>query len=215
MPSFAASLTKSVTVQGTGKVEAAPNIAVVRLGISQDGLTIPPLEKAVRDQMNAVLESLKANGVSAQDIQTQSFQVFPKMEWNANTGSHRVGYTVSNQLKVTVRNLDSLGSVLSSALSAGANQVSGPEFDVENRTKFEAAALAGAMRDARIKAAALAESAGAALGPVLTISENTASFPVRPMMAAMAAATPAEPIQTGQETITASVTVTFALVPSR
>lgn len=202
----------TVTVQGTGKAELAPDIAVIRLGVSQEGPEIPPLEKAVRERMRAMIDKLQSNGVPIRDIQTQSFQVYPKIAWNSTTGSqHRDGYTVSNQIKVTLHQLDKVGELLSLTLDAGANEVNGPEFSLENPSKAEAAALSDAMNNAHLKATTLAHTAGVALGPVISISENTSSFPIRPMFAKAASAPSAEPIEPGQETFTATVTVTFAL----
>ena len=205
---------RRITVQGQGKISGVPDQARIQVMVTEDGLKVDAVTQEVRRRMDAVMKTLKAQGVADKDLQTQVYRVTPKMEWK-NGRSSRVGYTVSNQVEVKIHDLKKTGALLAAVQDAGANDINGPQFEFENPQELERKALAEALKDAKAKAALLAESAGATLGEVLTIDEGASYRPgPRPMMAmrAMAAAPAAEePIASGEETVQASVSVTFSL----
>jgi hypothetical protein len=219
-PSFAAEpgkIERHVAVQGQGKIEAVPDQVRLWLEVSEQGSRVDQVTQEVRRKIDAVLKAVKAQGVAEKDLQTQAYQVSPQMEWK-NGKSTRVGYSASNRVEVTIRDLKKTGATLSAALDAGANNVNGPQFSFENPQALERKALDLAMEDARAKAALLAQAAGASLGEVLTIDEGNLTPPVprpfyaRALMAGAAAqAAQPEPIEQGQETVQATVHVTFAL----
>ena len=165
--------------------------------------------------MEAILKALRAQGVADKDIQTQVYQVVPKMEWKSGR-ANRIGYTVANQVEVKLHDLKKIGAVLSAVTDAGANNVLGPQFEFAEPQEMERKALAMALADAKAKAALLAQAAGATLGEVAKIEENPAYRPgPRPMMAMEArmaqTASPEQPIASGEETVEAMVTASFIL----
>lgn len=206
---------RHISVQGHGKVSAVPDQARLQVMVTEEGKTVDVVTQEVRKKMEAVLQAIKAQGLADKDIQTQWYRVSPKMEWR-NNRSVRTGYTASNQVQVTIHDLKKTGLVLDAVQDAGANDVNGPEFGFENPQALDHKALAEALQEAKAKAALLAQTAGASLGEILTIDEGTAYRPgPRPMMAmkaALAAApAPEEPIAAGEETVEATVSVSFAL----
>jgi uncharacterized protein YggE len=205
---------RRITVQGQGKISAVPDQARIQVMVTEDGPKVDSVTAQVRQKMDAVLKVIKGQGIADKDIQTQYYRVSPKMEWR-NGRSNRVGYTVSNQVEVKIHDLKKTGTLLSAVQDAGANDISGPQFEFENPRDLERKALAQALLDAKAKAALLAETAGATLGDVQTIDEGASFRPSpRPMipMRAMSAAAPAEePIAAGEETIQANITASFAL----
>jgi uncharacterized protein YggE len=208
---------RRVSVQGLGKVTAPPDIARFRIEVTEEGPRVEAVTQEVRKKMERVLKALKAQGIADKDIQTQAYRVAPKVEWQ-NGRSKRTGFTGSNQVEATVRELSKAGAVLAAALDAGANQVDGPQFEFANPQELERKALGLALQDAKAKAALLAEGAGATLGETLEIHEGDAAPPVHPMpmmkrmaMSAMAEASGPEPIAAGEEVTQASVRAVFAL----
>jgi len=210
---------REVTVQGTGKIKAIPDIARLSISIQEEGSRVEDITPKVRSTMETILRAIKNKGVAEKDIQTQSYQVSPRWSWNG--GKQRLdGYTASNQIQVTVRDLKATGGILSAALDAGANSIQGPQFDFNDPTALEHQALAAAMSEAKNKASLLAQAADSSLGEIVTINESGINFPTPRFfatrrggaMAMMAAdaATP-EPIQAGEENVTATLTATFAL----
>jgi uncharacterized protein YggE len=206
---------RHITVQGHGKFTATPDQAKMRIQVVQEGSRVDTVTQDVRRKMEAVLKVIRSQGVGDKDIQTLQYRVSPKMEWRGNRSSMN-GFTASNQVEVTVRDLKKVGAVLGAVLDAGANDVNGPDFGFDNPQALEQKALGLAVQDARAKAGLLARSADATLGDVISIEEGASFRPgPRPVMAmARAVGAPEvgeEPIAPGQETVESSVTVVFGL----
>ncbi len=190
---------RTLTVSGTGKVFITPDIAYITIGVHTEGLEA---EVAVIDnnkQAQEVIDTLKDMGVEDKDIQTTNFSIYPRQEYDTNgkpTGE--LTYVVDNSVFVTIRDLEMVGEVLDQVVSAGANQISGIQFDVADRTASQSEARKAAVADARAKAEELAAAAGVKLGAVQTISEYTSGGPT-PMyaMREVAAAQSAVPIEVG------------------
>jgi uncharacterized protein YggE len=207
-------LERMVSVQGHAKVSAPPDIARLRVQVSEEGPGLDPVNAQARQKMEQILKALKSQGIAEKDIQTESFQVGPKTEWK-NGRSDRVGFIVSNQVGVVVRDLKKTGAVLNAVLDAGANNISGPDFVIEHPQPLERKALEMAVEDAKAKAVVLAQAAGASLGSVISLQEGATFQPgPRPMMMrseAKLAASAEVPIATGEDTVQATVSASFSL----
>jgi len=208
---------RTLTVQGQGKASVVPDIATLSVEVSQEGADLDPVLVQVRKEMNKVLDVVKSQGIADKEIQTEFFQVRPKYEQDKHANPHRAGFAVSNRIAVKVRDLKKAGKVLSAVLNAGATSVDGPNFEFDNPQAAEREALAGAAKDAKEKAQAVAEAAGVQLGEILTINPESVNWPIRPrplMMRAMtlpAAVEAQEPLAAGEQTLTGVVTMTFAI----
>lgn len=205
----------TISVSGQASVQVVPDVATVDFQVTQDAAVIPPAVESVRSTMKRIVGVLRADGVAQKDIQTQSYTVNPKFEWD-NGKSRNAGYTVTDRIKVTIRDLNQAGQILADAVTAGANQVGGLQFNVENKAKAEADALTKAVLNAKAKATAMAEAAGMRLGNPVFLSE-TSSYqpPIRPFFQTARGAAPSvepEPVSPGEETITASVNATFLML---
>lgn len=207
---------RQISVMGRGKVSAVPDQARIWVRVSEEGMKVDTLTQQVRQKMEAVLKVIKGQGIADKDIQTQSYQVTPKMEWR-NGRSTRNGYTASNQVEVKIHDLKKVGTILAAVTDAGANDINGPQFEFENPQELERKALSQALADAKAKATLLAQTAGVSLGEVITIQEGAISRPgPRPMMMRAAAmqvadAAASEPIASGEEAIEANLTAQFGL----
>jgi uncharacterized protein YggE len=191
-----------ITVTGTGPVSSVPDEAEFSLGVSTTGTTARSTLASNTQQMQRVIDALRAAGVARADIKTQDVSVGRDYDDDG-------GYTARNSVSVTIHDLDRAGAVLDAASRAGANEVYGPSLTRANRSGLETKALKAAFADARDRAEALAEAAGVSLGKVAAITEQPQSGgEYMPMLAKRDAAAPIEP---GREQIAASVTVTFAI----
>jgi hypothetical protein len=208
---------RTLTVQGQAKLSAIPDIATLSVEVSRDGVDMDPVLTQVRQQMNKVLEAIKAQSIAEKDVRTEFFQVHPKYEQDKHGNPRPVGYTVANQVSVKVRDLKKTGKVLTAVLNAGATRVDGPAFEIDNPQLLERHALAAATKEAQAEAEAVAQAAGVQLGEILTINPQNVNWPVprRPLMMramAMPAAMPEEePIESGEQTLTGYVTLTYAI----
>ena len=203
---------RTVTVSATGAVAAEPDIAHIATGVVSEGDSAAAALAANTAAMKAVVDGMKGLGIAPADMQTVSFSVEPRYQTKAPAGSapQVTGYRVMNQLRITVRALDRLGSILDRMIGLGANQMNGLSFEVGNAEtlKDEARKLAvgNALRRAKLYAAA----AGAEVSLVLAIAEEGAS--VMPPGGMMARAMMEQvPVERGSQSLEVGVTVTWAL----
>jgi uncharacterized protein YggE len=205
---------RTITVSATGTAEAEPDQARITSGVSTEAPTAREALTGNTEAMNKVIAELKSKGIDAKDIQTASFNVEPVMDYSKDGQPPKLrGYRVSNQVVVLVRDLDKLGSVLDDLVTAGANQVQGLAFEVSKAETLKDEARKNAIANALRRAKLLAAAAGAEVGQVLQISEETTpDVPVTfaaPRFAKVQAAS--VPIERGSSTLEARVTTTWAL----
>jgi uncharacterized protein len=206
---------RRLVVTGSGEVSARPDVAVISAGVVVQADTASAALAENTRAMNAVLEQLRAAGLAQEDIQTSQFAVTPLYESRPpdpqRTEPPRiVGYQVSNQVMARVRAIDRLGATLDALVRAGANGIDGLYFELADPKQVLGEARDAAVADALAKARRYAAAAGVELGEILAIEEAGAFEPPHPMMRAEAMAA-SVPIAPGQTTLSASVTMTFAL----
>jgi uncharacterized protein YggE len=204
---------RTITVSATGTAEAAPDRARITSGVATEADTARAALTKNSEAMSAIIEQLKAKGIDPKDIQTASFNVEPVMDYSKEGQPPRLrGYRVSNQVVVLVRQLDELGEILDEVVSAGANQIQGLAFEVSKEDALKHDARKEAVAHALRRAKLLAAAAGAEVGNVLQISEETTSSgPVMYAPRLAKAAAPPVPIEAGTSTLEARVTVTWSL----
>lgn len=205
---------RTVSVSGSGQVQAQPDQATIRLGVQTDSDSAAQALTENSTKMQALLDSLKNAGVAADDIQTQAVQLQP--QYNQPPGPQQTnqaptGYRATNLVEVKVNNLDNLGQLLDAAVKAGGNTIQGISFDVSDPSALLDQAREAAMQDAKHKAEQLASLAGAQLGPVFNINENSST--PRPLMQAgiARADVAAVPIEPGTQSLEVNVQVTWLL----
>ncbi len=216
-PALAAEDTARVpqlTASGEGLVEVVPDIAVVTLGVVTRGRTAADALTANSTGMTAIIAELKGAGIDEKDIGTSGFSVSPLYPPERNDAAAEpkiIGYAVSNQLRVTIRDLAASGALLDKVVNAGANQVNGISFEVADRVKPAEEALKRAVADARRKAEIMAAAAGVKLVRVLSVSADTGGgyYPTAaPMVKSMAV-----PVMPGQQAINQTATVVWEVAP--
>lgn len=201
-----------IMVAGHGSVEAPPDGAEITTGVVSEAATARAALTANSAAMRKVIDGLKVAGIDAKDIQTQQFQISPRYRTYKDRSSQEIeGYIVRNQVEVKVRDIARLGEILDQVVTLGANQASSINFLVSDAEKRKDAARKLAVENAMHRARLLAESAGAKLGPVLTITEEVMGpRPPRPMVARSMSAE-SVPIEGGSETLSVRVEVAFGL----
>lgn len=210
-----AEVTRTVTITGSGKVYLTPDVAYVTIGVHSEGENAAEAVAAKNAQAQEVTDALLAKGIAKKDIQTTTFSIYSQQEYDANGNpTGKIKYIVDNSVFVTVRYIPKLGDVLDAALKAGANAISGIQFDVEDKTAALSEARKAAVNNARVKADELAEALGVSVGEVQTISESTStgSQPMHDTGAAAPIAEPASvPVQAGQMIFTVDVTIMYEI----
>ncbi|HLX33707.1 MAG TPA: SIMPL domain-containing protein [Candidatus Limnocylindrales bacterium] len=207
----------TITVSGTGSVIISPDIADLRLGVVSTASTVKAARQAAATAMTAVIASLKKLGIDDKDIQTSILSLQPSYDYTYQTNPPKVtGYTLSNSIAVTVRNLDNVGDAIDGALAAGATSLDGVDFRVDDQTAADKQARQSAMADAKAKAQALADAAGVSITGVSSISEQVAPVPYPVYYGAAAAGAPdaksvPTPVQPGTNEIDVTLTVVYLI----
>lgn len=165
-------LSRTLTVVGEGTVRIEPDIARITIGVETFGTTVGVATAETSSVMRSVLMAIMAQGVAERDIQTAGFSVWSETKGlSSNETLPTPIYRVSNTVMVTIRNLDRISAVLDAAVSAGANEIFGVSFAVDDPMALEAQATEQAILKAREKAQMLAALHGLEVGPVLSVSE--------------------------------------------
>lgn len=208
---------RTVSVAGSAEVAAEPDLARVTLGVESRKPTLAEARSAVAATVDRVLALTRELRIDPKLVNATRLQVQPEYRWNEKDRKRvLLGYVVSRQVQVELRDLEQLGPLLERAVDAGVNQVSDPVLDSSRRKSLEREAMARAVEDARLNAEALARAAGVKLGTVRTLngSSSTPPVPVYRHATAMAdaAMAPEAPYQPGDMKFSAVVNAEYDLV---
>jgi uncharacterized protein YggE len=211
-PALAQAEPPAISVSGEATVSVPPDMAEIDGGFTSEAKTAHEASDASNAAMGKVLLALKAAGIEPKDIQTSRLSLQPQTQNAPNRSAPPtiVGYRASNHVTIRLRDVTKVASVIDMLVGAGANDIGGINFLVSAASKLLDEARAQAFADARRKAEIYAKAAGVTLGTPLSISEGSASAPVfrsKMAMAPMAAA----PVALGEETLSVSVNVSWAI----
>jgi uncharacterized protein len=207
-----ASTSGRVTVTGSGTVTGTPDQLTLDMGVQVNGGTVDSALQQANQDVRLVTSALRGAGVAAADIQTSGLSIEPTY---ASGSPDPDGYAVSESLTATLVHLAAAGTQIEAAVRAGGNAVTVDDvsLNLADSSGLLAAARTRAVADARVKAAQYARAAGRALGPVISITDQSqASTPPVPEFAPAAAGKAASvPISPGSAQVSVSVTVVYAL----
>ena len=169
-----------VRVSGLGKASGTPDLANLSLGVSVTDDSVADASSAAAESMADVMAALKGQGVADADIATSRFQIYQDYDYGPE-GRKPLGYTVSNGVNVTVRQIGQVAAVIDAAVDAGGDYIefNHISFSFSDTSAMEREARQAAVADMQEKAEQLAEFAGRELGALKTLSEgnsNTGGF---------------------------------------
>ena len=200
---------------GSGEVMVTPDIAIVTVGVTSDAAEASAALAANSADLAKAIAAIKAAGIDEKDIATSGFSINPVYE--DKPASDRppaiIGYRVTNQVRVTVRDVAKSGGLLDAVVTAGANRVSGIAFDISDRKSAANDAIRAAIADARARAELMADAAGLRLVRILTVNagENGGRGPI--MAYDMAAKAMAVPVMPGQASVSANANIVWEVAP--
>lgn len=184
---------RSFAVSGEGKVTAIPDIAQFSFGvITQGDKNIADLQKQNAEKMNALIGHIKTQGVEAKDIKTENFSIEPRYRYydcsqrimSVGDSESRpcpppdiVGYTITQNASVKIRDFAKIGDIMGSLSQKGANSVSQLSFTIDDPARIEMEAREKAIRQAQEKAEAIAKTGDFRIGKLLSIDENGGPIP--------------------------------------
>ena len=212
------SMRAEIVTAATGEAQFVPDRAAVYVGVETRAATAAAAARDNAQRQRAIVDAVIATGVSREQISTENYSVAPNTRYDqATQRSSVVGYIVSNVVRVEVRRIDQVATVLDAALAKGANQINSLDFFASNSDSARHAAIAQGVARARADAETLARAGGGSLGALVELS--TADAGPRPMYRldvrnAMAAAAPT-PIEPGQQRVQVVVNARWRFIPAR
>jgi uncharacterized protein YggE len=204
--------TARVIVAGESSVAVAPDYAHVTGGVTTRGKTVKEANEANAKTMTAVTAALLDSGIPQKDIQTVQFSVQPVyVSQGANTEQRLAGFSVSNQVRVTTRQIAKVGEILDRMVAAGATDIGNIAFLVSDPSKALDQAREAAVADAQRRAEIYAHASGLTLGRVAWITEEPgyARSTMMKTLAAPAARATSVPISAGENELHVQITVGF------
>ena len=178
----------TITVEGTGSAAMVPDTARITFTVMESASAVDAAQDAATNRTDSALKALEEMDVEERDVKTLSYNVSPKYEYDQRvcypgmacppTSSPRiVGYDVSQTVEVKVRDTAKAGDVLAALGGLGVQNISGPQFVVDDETSVQNEARAEAIAEARAKAKELAGELGVRLGKVVSFSEGGYGYP--------------------------------------
>ena len=211
-----------ITVSGSATISVEPDLAILDMGVEAFGKTVSFARSDAAIAMDAIVSSLKSEGVLEKDIQTQRLNISPKYEWQEISIGSQVtnkqvltGYSVSNYVRVKIRDLDHVGKIVDSASESGGDfvRVNGISFNLEDTYNLMPQLREQAVQNAFMKADEYASAAGLRLGSITSLSEVGSSSPssaIGNQMRAMSALIES-PISGGELQVSVTVVAVFGI----
>ena len=203
----------SISVHGTGRITIKPDTATFSVGIDAQANKAKAAMDQASARMTAIIAALKAGGVADADRQTSQISLSPTYDYNNGNRPVLTGYTANQTLTVKVRAIDKAGDLIDAAVEAGANNVGGISFSVDDPAAAMDQARTAAVADAKHRAGALAQAAGITLGAPISIVENggTPPSPIFYAPQAAGAGDKGTPVDPGTTEVTIDVDIMFAI----
>jgi uncharacterized protein YggE len=215
---MAENVNRYITVTGKGEVSAVPDTAWVTSGVNTQAKTAAEALNKNTNLMKAVIGVFKDSDIKDKNIQTSGFNVHPVYDYSKDSSPPKLtGYRVSNSVTVKITDINKLGELLDKLVSSGSNQISGIRFGFDDNKALLDEARKDAIANTRKKAQLYAQAAGVDVGDVVSINELGTRLPrlvyrrTEMDQAKMMTSSGSVPVMSGEQSISASVTVVYEL----
>jgi len=201
---------RHIEVSGHGLVNETPDIALLTLTFSQRDKQARRAKSTVDTQVNDLLVLTQRLGIKKKDLQAARLTIYP--EYDHKNNRQLIGYRVSRDVQIKLRDLLNYPKLLEGAVDIGASNAGQLQLDFSNRKELENKALQAAFHDAKQQAELLAQASGDKLGQTLWIHTSSGHRPVPQMRMAMMSDMKTEAsYPTGEMSLSRQVQVRFSL----
>jgi len=203
-----------LSVSAEAQAHRVPDVATISAGVVTQDADANAAMRANAEQMDKVMKAIRAAGIAERDIQTSGISVSPQYRYAENQPPQITGYQASNTVSLKVRDIAKLGKVLDSLVASGANQVNGPNFEIDQPDEAYDEARRAALEKAQARAGMYAKTLDLRVRRIVSISEGGGFRPPvpMPMMAMKAERAQADTsVSPGETTLSVSLDVVFEL----
>jgi len=201
-----------VNVQGSGEIIVTPDLAFIDIGVQTKNADAAIAQQENAKLMTAVVDAIKKAGIKAEDIKTTGYSLYQTYDYMLEKQSDPY-FIANNTVNIKIKDISKVGTIIDISTAAGANTVNSIRFTIQDDSKVYQEALKLAMGDAKSKATAIMSTFGKAPGLPQAVTEASNGgglfydyYPAKTGEAAMDVSTP---IESGEITITANVTVSY------
>ncbi|ROP77059.1 hypothetical protein EDF74_2721 [Stenotrophomonas rhizophila] len=204
-----------LNISANADAKRVPDVATLSAGVVTQAVDGNSAMRENATQMTKVLAAIKAAGIAERDVQTSGVNLSPQYRYADNEAPKITGYQASNTVSLKVRDIAKLGKVLDVLAAQGANQINGPQFEIDQPEPVYDEARLAALKKAQARAETYAKALGLRVRRIVSISESGGGN-VRPMMMMRAAAAPmsadeSTPVSPGESTVSVNLDVVFDL----
>jgi hypothetical protein len=203
-----------ITVTGVGTISVVPDAVRFNATVSALASTNASALSSASKSAAAVRAALKDKGIAVKDIRSANISVYPEYNWTQEAGTKITGYRASQTFDVLIRKASDAGSIIEAVVTAGGDnvQLGGVIPTTLNPAAASEEARAAAVANAKSKATSYAKLLGTSIGKVLSLEEQYAPVYSSPFpMAKAESADAAVQIDLGEQDVTVSITVRWAL----
>ncbi len=228
-------VTNTISVTGTAELSSVPDIARFSFNVQETAETTQQAQSVISKKTNTIFDRLEDLDIDDKDIKTDSYSMTPKYEWvkevfdgertaidgtvyipSNNQTRVQTGFDVSQRVTVTVRDFDNVGPVLDLLGTTGVQNLSGPNFEIDDPEKLQEELRADAIENAQEKAKQLAKDLDVKLGDLVSFNENKNNYTPQPYYTARtlefaADVAYAPELPAGEEELSTSVTLTYEI----
>lgn len=220
---FSSNTSETISVSAQGSKMVEPDLALLNVGVEVFAETVTLARNTAAKSIDSIEKSLFKNNVNKADVQTNRFDISPRYDYEELTVNGRrigsqilVGYTVTNSLRVKIRDLDKVGQIIDDASNAGGDftRINSITFSVDDSSSYQSELRALAVQKAIEKASHYAELTGVILGPLVFLSEGSSAVSStfeNYGMRAMASAPYSTNISGGELELSLSINVMFEI----
>lgn len=206
----------TITVSGKGEIFTKPDIAKISISVEKEALSVAEAQNKATEDINKIIAFLKGSSIEDKDIKTTNYNIYPRYDYLEEQGRVFRGYTVTQTLEIKIRKIDETGKILSGAALAGANQVGGIYFTVDDEEAPKREARQKAIIDAKEKSDQLAKDLGVKIVRLVSFYESGGDSPYLYNLKAAGfgmggEAAPAPEIPAGENKITTTVSLTYEI----
>jgi len=205
----------SIVISETGEVYAKPDLAVISFAVVNEAESVTDAMNENSAVMNDVIKAVKDQGIEDKDVKTTSFNIYPRYEYSEGTYGKRilVGYEVTQELQVKIRDLGKIGTIIERAADSGANRVDNLYLTIDSQDELKKQAREQAIAQAKTKAEELTLQLGVKLGKIVSFNENfyVPRYDTQVSMMEGIGGGEVPDIQTGENKISVSVVITYEI----